>query len=174
MSGTTGNRSYPYPQLTDTVDVPGDIQALADALDTDVQDILDNYLKGESSPITSNTATWTSSESGALVSVTFNLVSGITYAISSFLAVNGGAGDVDFMRIREDTSSGNQIQGQNLFIGSVAGSGYPSIMYVEYTAVSTASKTFVLTGNRLVGSTAHQGQVATNRPGYLTITPLLR
>lgn len=40
MSSTT-SRGYPYPQLTDTVDVPGDIQALAEAIDADVADLAD-------------------------------------------------------------------------------------------------------------------------------------
>ncbi len=33
---TTANRLYPYPTATDNVDVPGDIQALAEALDTEL------------------------------------------------------------------------------------------------------------------------------------------
>lgn len=36
MSGTTANRGYPYPQLSDNNNPPADIQALAEALDTDV------------------------------------------------------------------------------------------------------------------------------------------
>lgn len=39
MAGTTANRGYPYPESTDTVDVAGDIQALASAVDTDVEDL---------------------------------------------------------------------------------------------------------------------------------------
>lgn len=41
MSASTSNRSYPYPQLTDSVDPPGDIEALAEAVDTDVQAVDD-------------------------------------------------------------------------------------------------------------------------------------
>jgi hypothetical protein len=44
MSATTSNRGYPYPQNTDTVDVPGDVEALAEAIDTDVDGLLDSYL----------------------------------------------------------------------------------------------------------------------------------
>lgn len=174
MSGTTANRSYPYPQLTDTVDVPGDIQALADALDTDVQDILDNYLKGESASITTDSTSWTTAET-QLISVTLDVVSGITYGVSALVAIGTSlANDIDFPRIREDSLTGNQLVGQNLIMPTIAGSGYPISLYTEYTAVSTASKTFVLTGNRIVGTGAHQAHAATNRPSFLTVTPLLR
>lgn len=37
MPATTPNRSYPYPVPTDPVDVPGDIQRLAEAVNDDVQ-----------------------------------------------------------------------------------------------------------------------------------------
>lgn len=37
MSAFTPNRAYPYPVPTDPVDVAGDIQALAEAVDTDLQ-----------------------------------------------------------------------------------------------------------------------------------------
>jgi hypothetical protein len=35
MPGATGNRSYPYPLPTDSINVPRDVQALAEAIDTD-------------------------------------------------------------------------------------------------------------------------------------------
>lgn len=38
MSATT-SRGYPYPQLTDDVDPPGDLQDLAEAIDADVQTV---------------------------------------------------------------------------------------------------------------------------------------
>lgn len=41
MADTTANRGYPYPESTDTIDVSGDIQALADAVDADVQEVVD-------------------------------------------------------------------------------------------------------------------------------------
>lgn len=36
MAGTTNNRRYPYPGQLDADNVPADIQALAEAVDTDV------------------------------------------------------------------------------------------------------------------------------------------
>lgn len=37
---TTSNRAYPYPQLTDDFDPPGDFQALAVAVDADVEAVV--------------------------------------------------------------------------------------------------------------------------------------
>jgi hypothetical protein len=41
MADTTADRGYPYPETSDTIDVPGDIQALADAVDADVEGLVD-------------------------------------------------------------------------------------------------------------------------------------
>lgn len=40
MAGTTPNRSYPYPEDTDTFDPTGDMEALAVAIDTDVDGLV--------------------------------------------------------------------------------------------------------------------------------------
>lgn len=37
MPSTTANRAYPYPVAGDAVDIPGDMQRLASAIDTDVK-----------------------------------------------------------------------------------------------------------------------------------------
>jgi hypothetical protein len=37
--GTTANRSYPYPDPADPADMAGALQALAEAVDTDVQSL---------------------------------------------------------------------------------------------------------------------------------------
>jgi hypothetical protein len=39
MAGTTPNRGYPYPTSGDSFDVPRDIQALAEAIDLDMQNL---------------------------------------------------------------------------------------------------------------------------------------
>lgn len=46
MPAFTPNRVYPYPVPTDTTDVPGDLQRLAEAIDADVCGIRDNNLGG--------------------------------------------------------------------------------------------------------------------------------
>lgn len=45
MAGTTPNRLYPYPTSTDAFDVPGDIERLARAVDTDVQLLDDSIIQ---------------------------------------------------------------------------------------------------------------------------------
>ena len=45
--------------------------------------------------------------------------------------------------------------------------------YAEYTAVSTGAKTFVVTGQRVVGTgTAHRIRAGASRPTFLTVTLL--
>lgn len=38
--GTTANRSYPYPDPTDPADFPGGMQALAEAVDSDISNLV--------------------------------------------------------------------------------------------------------------------------------------
>jgi hypothetical protein len=45
MTATTPTRHYPYPLPADPFDVPGDMQALAEAVDDDVQANLANVIK---------------------------------------------------------------------------------------------------------------------------------
>ena len=42
MPATTPNRFYPYPVPADTTDIPGDLQRLAEAIDTDLCDLTAN------------------------------------------------------------------------------------------------------------------------------------
>ena len=39
MAGTTASRAYPYPSPGDAVDIPGDMQRLASAVDADVKSV---------------------------------------------------------------------------------------------------------------------------------------
>lgn len=56
--GTTTNRSYPYPASTAAPDVPADIQALATAVDTDVNAVFGAW--------TAYTPTWNASTNPTL------------------------------------------------------------------------------------------------------------
>lgn len=120
--------------------------------------------------LTTNSATWTSSESSALISVTASLINGWSYKISALVMVNSTvAADAAFMRIREDNSGGTQSVGLSLGIPTTTGNGFPLWLYAEYTAAATASKIWVLTGSRLSG-TGTQGIVcSTSRPCWLTV-----
>jgi hypothetical protein len=120
--------------------------------------------------LTTNSATWTSSESSALISVTASLINGWTYKIWATMKVNSTvAADLAFMRLREDTSAGTQDDGANLYIGTTNGNGFVVALYAEYTASATGNKTWVVTGSRSAG-TGTQGIVCSvNRPCFLAV-----
>lgn len=44
MASTTGNRHYPFPVPADAVDVSGDLQRLAQAVDTDMTSVIADYI----------------------------------------------------------------------------------------------------------------------------------
>lgn len=122
------------------------------------------------SPVTANSSTFTTTETSPLVSVTFAQTSGLTYKINVWVPIQStAAGDVCFCRIREDNNTGNQLDGANLYIGSTSANGYPSIMYAEYTAGSTGSKTIVFTGARTGGSGTLNLSASTSRPAWMTV-----
>jgi hypothetical protein len=122
-------------------------------------------------PITANSATYGATESAALFSVTAPLVSGQNYKIFAYLTVAADvAGDTSFMRLREDTASGTQVAGSNVYCGSNNANGYATVLYTEYTALSTASKTWVITGQRVNGSgTAHGIKAGASRQNSFTV-----
>lgn len=121
-------------------------------------------------PLTTNSATWTTTESGALITASALLTNGWTYAVTAILFVNStAAADVGFMRIHEDTATGTQDVGENVYMATTSANGWPVTLYAEYTASATATKTFVVTGSRTAG-TGTMGIVATTtRPCFLKI-----
>lgn len=172
MPNTT--RGYTYPDSSGSDRIWEHFQELAGDIDTDVQAIVDRYLSGEATAVTAAGSSYTSAET-LFATVTIAVVTGVTYAITADFAISTSlANDIDFPRIREDSISGTQLQGKNLIMPTVAGSGYPGHLYAEYVAVGTGNKSFVLTGNRIVGTGAHTQQAAANTPNYLKVQPLFR
>ena len=121
--------------------------------------------------ITSNSATYGGTESAALFSITASLVSGQNYRIFVYVTVASDAvGDVSFIRLREDSASGTQVAGSNVYCGTANTSGFPAVIDAEYTALSTASKTWVITGQRVTGSgTAHGIKSGASRQNIMTV-----
>jgi hypothetical protein len=120
--------------------------------------------------ITANSATYGATET-TLYTISPTLVSGLVYrvCVMAKIAVDVAA-DVSFLRIREDTLTGNQIDGANLYGGTTNTSGYPVLACSEYTATSTGAKTFVITGQRVTGTgTAHGVKASSNRKSYITV-----
>lgn len=127
-----------------------------------------------STPITADSATFTTTEV-SLVSVTFTQALGVTYAINvqtAFSSTVTGT-EIVFARVREDTLTGNQLQGLISYMPTAGSSGYPISMYCEYTAASTGSKTIVLTAVRSSGTGTYQLRAGSNHPGAITVTKIV-
>jgi len=100
-----------------------------------------------------------------VMSVTAPLVSGAIYRIRSHCAFQGSVTtDQHLARIREDTVSGTVLQQRRLGVPTTV-TFYPLSIEVEFTAVSTASKTFVLTFQRTSG-TGNVFFIAVGGPAY--------
>jgi hypothetical protein len=102
--------------------------------------------------VTSDSSTFTTTET-EVASVTAALVSGRTYRVR-YAARFGStvAGDWLLASVREDDTSGTVLVADNMILEQVATSGWPVAGEAEYTAASTANKTFVLTGDRISGT----------------------
>jgi hypothetical protein len=172
MPNTT--RGYTYPDSSGSDRIWEHFQELATDIDTDVGTLVAKYMTGFVTPATADGTSYTTAET-LFMSITCALITGVVYAVEADIAISTTlANDIDFPRVREDTITGNTLQAKNLIMTTVAGSGYPISLYAEYTAVATANKTFVVTGNRIVGTGAHQMRAAATSPNWLRVTPLLR
>lgn len=109
------------------------------------------------SVITTGSSTWTSTESGAVMTITVPTVVGRRYRIdftgniktsTQTFAITSANAELAIMRIREDTASGTQLCGNQMFVTHASGNGFLCTMWALYTADATESKTFVVTGQR--------------------------
>jgi hypothetical protein len=104
-----------------------------------------------------------------VTSVAASLILGKTYRVRYAGAFTASVTtDHHFIRIREDTSAGDQMQGRRL-TGPTAASAYPVNIEAEYTADATGSKTFVVTLQRTAGSGTITNYAAGDQPGYLAV-----
>lgn len=114
--------------------------------------------------------TFVGTESIALFSASALLVSGWNYKVTAFMAVKSSvAADIALMRIREDTAAGTQDQFGQVYIGSTSGNGFVIYLYAEYTAAATATKTWVVTGQRNGGTGTLQVVAGPTLPAFLTV-----
>lgn len=102
--------------------------------------------------IADSTPTFTTTET-TVMSVTAPLVSGRTYKVyaSAHFETDAAVSNVA-ARLREDNSTGTQLQQSFYQIWHTSSTGVPVYLEAEFTAASTANKTFVLTGVRTSGS----------------------
>jgi hypothetical protein len=123
------------------------------------------------STIVADTTTYGGTET-SLATIAATLINGLTYGVYFNGRVSADvAADLSGLRLREDTVIGNQLNFTNVYVGATTGNGFTTVAYGEYTAGATASKTFVLTGQRTGGSgTAHRVRASANAPAFLMIT----
>lgn len=119
--------------------------------------------------LTATSGTWSTGET-TVASVTGFLTTGQRYKIRFLgFASSTVAADLAFMRIREDTLTGNQLQGVTTYIATTTGNGFQFAAEVEFVAIATANKTFVATGSRASGTGTGQSPFGPSRQGYLTL-----
>ena len=121
--------------------------------------------------VTSDSSTFTTSESAALASVTASLVSGRTYRVR-FVGRWGStvADDQVRARLREDDATGTlaNFSASHLFTNSASGNDL-MLVEAEFTASSTGSKTFVITGQRTAGSGSCRLDAEAAGPAFLYV-----
>lgn len=118
---------------------------------------------------TTDSGTFTTGDT-QVASITAALVSGRIYRVrfaGSF--VSTVAADTVLARIREDTSGGTVLQEKNRVVGTTSGAGEALDFEVEFTAASSANKTFVVTAIRNGGTGTLHRDAAATRPSYLYV-----
>jgi len=116
---------------------------------------------------TSNSGTFTAET--VTDTVTGTLTSTRLYTVCAwFLSQSSVAADSATPRIREDNVSGTQIQATRIQY-PIASVGFMTFLYGEYTAVSSGSKSFVLTGIRASGTGNISFIASAGNPTYFWI-----
>lgn len=137
----------------------------ADALNTNLVEERD-----QATIITADSSVWDDTPEVSASTVTATLVSGQLYKIWFMGRVSTDvAGDYTGLRIREDAGvAGTQLQfSGNISLPTTTANGFPFYFYAQYTAVSSAAKTFTLTGARQTGTgVAHRIRGSATAPGY--------
>lgn len=133
----------------------------------DINELIDRQ---NTTIFTGDSSTWSNTEV-SVMSITIAAVAGAKYKIifegrvSTDVAADGAV-----MRIREDNLTGNQLSYLPVYLPTTAGNGWQSRVYAEWTAASTANKTFVVTGQRTIGTgVAHRIRAAGNGPAYFYV-----
>ena len=126
--------------------------------------------------ITSDSATYDDTPEVSLYTVTASVISGELYAVWALVRVSTGtAASITGLRIREDSGiTGTQLNFANYYLATTTGNGYSCYIYARFTAASTASKTFSLTGQCTAGAVhVHQIRASANSPGLLVVDRVL-
>lgn len=123
--------------------------------------------------LTANGATTVATEI-VVATVTASLTTGRKYKIVS--KNRGGstvANDTILMRIREDSLVGTEMDVGRIFCPDLDGAAHgPCYLEAEYTAVSTAVKSFVLCASRRTGTGNINLRAGATSPGMLYVEAL--
>lgn len=118
---------------------------------------------------TTSTGTFTTTET-SIDSVSASLVTGRIYKVYWFGRIQSSVADGYVrLRIREDSVAGTQIQLGQIATNIAASQSFTTVLEVEFTAVSTASKTFHVTAVRQSGTGNISSVGATDTPNYLYV-----
>lgn len=121
--------------------------------------------------LTADSSTFTTTET-EVGSITVSLVTGRLYRIVAWVGwMSTVTGDAIRCRLREDTVTGTLMNSDQVNIGqgNITSGAYHTLVVAEYTAVSTGSKTFVVSGDQEAGSGTCRMEHASDRPGYITV-----
>lgn len=118
---------------------------------------------------TTDSATFTAETQ--VMSITVPLVTGRTYrvrVIAGFISTSSE--DQVIVRIREDNTSGTVLNRDYVFIATgTTNRNFKAVIEAEFTAASTANKTFVITGERAVGGAGDCMLETAEAPAYLYV-----
>lgn len=118
---------------------------------------------------TTDSSSWTTTET-LTDSVTAALVSGRTYRIRwSGGIVSTVAGDIVLNRMREDSVAGTLMNERNFYLASTSTAGFGAELEATFTAITTANKTFIVSGIRNGGTGTHHADATATRPRYLYV-----
>ncbi len=141
-------------------------QRLTAAILQELADLIDDSTISAS--VTSDSATIPTTET-TTITLVVPVEQGAVYQISSYARISSSvAGDVVVTRIREDNSTGTQIQGGQVECSTTSTTGYSNSLNTEFTAATTGNKTFVFTLVRGGGSGNIIHRAASTAPGFLT------
>jgi hypothetical protein len=174
----TPNRAYTYPASTSNVQLWTHLQNLAVDIDTDVQSIIDLMVEtrvATATPITSDSITFTATESVSLGSVTVPQISGQWYEVVLETAVGSTvAADCVSVRIREASAVGTERMIRQGYADTTSTIGFAHTVRYEYQALSTGNVAFHVTGQRNDGTGNCTLKAGATYPRYLYANKIIK
>ena len=157
---------FTYPDASGNANLWEHFQALA----TDINDYIASHGRIATTIETSDSSTFTTTLT-AIASVTAALVSGRTYKVRAITHLRTTvAADTANVQLREDNTAGTEMQtAAAVEIPSTTAGGHYFTLETEFTAVSTANKTFVLCAQRASGTGTLVREAAGIRPTLLYV-----